>query len=290
MLTPQEIKGIQFDKVMFGGYDMAAVDETLQEIASDYGTLVKENASLKSKLKVLATTIEEYRSVDEAMRKALVTAQNMANEMVREAHEKADEILKNASAVASAKVADLATQISAEEKHLAEAKAETAMFIDAMSKAYKIQSEKLDALRPDVKVAENSTALEDTLTLAANEISKCVESAIENMKAYEKRAKIDDLPPLAPEVEEIILKDERKEKTIEKVVKVEKKEPVVVEAPKKEKKYDLSAFDTVSDNVEDTLDLEQMSFDSQSKQLDKDDDDDDFGDLKFGRNYDFDEE
>jgi len=83
---------------------------------------------------------------------------------------------------------------------------------------------------------------------------------------------------------------EKIESIVEKVVKIEKKEPVAVEEPKQEKKYDLSAFDTVSDNSEDTLDLDQMSFDSEPKGKVEVDDDDDFGDLKFGRNYDFDEE
>lgn len=273
MLTPQEIKSIQFDKVMFGGYDMAAVDETMQEIASDFGAVVKENAALKSKLKVLASTIEEYRSVDEAMRKALITAQNMANEMVREAHDKADELIKNASAVASAKVADLAAKIKTEEERLAAAKAETAIFIDAMAKAYKLQSDKLEKLRPDVEVTEDANVLEDTLSLAASEISKCVESAIENMKSFEERAKIDDIPSIVPEVENIVFDFNDKPE-----------EP----APKAEK-YDLSAFDTVPESVEDTLDLGQMSFDSDEESTAKFDDDD-FGDLKFGKNYDFDEE
>lgn len=276
MLSPQEIKSIQFDKVLFGGYDMAAVDETMQEIASDFNATVKENSSLKSKLKVLATTIEEYRKVDEAMRKALITAQNMAQEMIEEAHKKADEIIKNASSVASAKVADLAAKISEEEKHLAEVKAETAMFIDAMSKAYKLQSEKLEAFRPDVEVSENATALDDTLTLAAKEISKCVESAIENMKELEERAKIDEIPAIAPDVDVDIIPE---------VKPVPKAEP-------KKKEYDLSAFDTVHENIEDTMDFDQVSLDMDGKTSEKkvEADDDDFGDLKFGNNYDFDEE
>ncbi len=274
MLSPQEIKSIQFSKVMFGGYDMVAVDETMAEIADDFNTVVKENANLKNKLKVLTSTIDEYRSVDEAMRKALITAQNMAQEMVKEAHEKADELIKNASAVASAKVADLAAQISAEEKRLAEIKAESAMFIDAMGKAYKLQSEKLEQLRPDVAVSENATALEDTLSLAANEISKCVESAIENMKTLEQRAKIEDIPEIAPEVDAAVTEATK----------------VIKEEPKKEK-YDLSAFDTRTDEFEDTMDFDQVSIDLDGNTSKKAaDDDDDFGNLKFGNNYDFDDE
>ena len=276
MLSPQEIKNIQFDKVMFGGYEMDAVDETMQEIASDFNEVVKENASLKSKLKLLAKTIEEYRSVDEAMRKALVTAQNMANEMVVEAKRKADEIIANASTIAQNKVKDLASQITEEEKRIAQLKADAAIFIDAMGKAYRLQSEKLEALRPDVEVTENATVLDDTLTLAAREISKCVESAIENMKALEERAKVDDIPSIAPDVSAVF----------------EETKTPVKEAPPKEETPPI--FGASSDNIDDTRDFDQVTLGqdgtTNTPKDDDDDDDDDYGVLKFGRNYDYDEE
>ena len=82
MYTPNELKEIRFDKARFGGYDSASVDKTFATVCEDYSSLFKENTMLKKKLKILADTVEEYRSVDDAMRKALVNAQNMANEMV----------------------------------------------------------------------------------------------------------------------------------------------------------------------------------------------------------------
>ncbi|MEG2570695.1 MAG: DivIVA domain-containing protein, partial [Clostridia bacterium] len=80
MMSPGELKDIQFDKAVFGGYDISAVDEVFAQVTADFTALFKENAVLKNKLKLLASTVEEYRGVDEAMRKALITAQNMANE------------------------------------------------------------------------------------------------------------------------------------------------------------------------------------------------------------------
>ena len=47
MLTPQELKKIEFDKAMFGGYDMAAVDEVFEQVTEDYTALTKENAVLR---------------------------------------------------------------------------------------------------------------------------------------------------------------------------------------------------------------------------------------------------
>ena len=61
MLTPQEVAQHAFSKASFGGYNMAMVDEFLDQVTTDYTTLYKENATLKAKMKVLADKVEEYR-------------------------------------------------------------------------------------------------------------------------------------------------------------------------------------------------------------------------------------
>ena len=61
MLTPQEVSTHAFTKAMMGGYNMAAVDEFLDELTDDYTALYKENTTLKAKLKVLVEKVEEYR-------------------------------------------------------------------------------------------------------------------------------------------------------------------------------------------------------------------------------------
>ena len=53
MLTPQEVSNHAFAKAVMGGYNMAMVDEFLDELTDDYTSLYKENAALKAKMKVL---------------------------------------------------------------------------------------------------------------------------------------------------------------------------------------------------------------------------------------------
>ena len=88
MLTPQEVAEHAFAKASFGGYNMAMVDEFLDLLTADYTALYKENAALKTKMKVLADKVEEYRSTDDAMRKALLSAQKYADQVMAEADEK----------------------------------------------------------------------------------------------------------------------------------------------------------------------------------------------------------
>ena len=54
MMTPQEVANCTFAKAVMGGYNMASVDDFLDKLTEDYAALYKENAALKSKLKVVA--------------------------------------------------------------------------------------------------------------------------------------------------------------------------------------------------------------------------------------------
>ena len=79
MMTPQEVANCTFAKAVMGGDNMASVDDFLDKLTEDYAALYKENAALKSKLKVVADKLEEYREVEDAMRSTLLTAQKMAS-------------------------------------------------------------------------------------------------------------------------------------------------------------------------------------------------------------------
>ncbi len=104
MLTPQEVSARSFTKTMMGGYNMTMVDEFLDELTDDYTSLYKENAALKAKMKVLVEKVEEYRATEDSMRATLLTAQRMADSIVKEAEEKRDSILKQSEAAAREKL------------------------------------------------------------------------------------------------------------------------------------------------------------------------------------------
>ena len=129
MLTPQEVSGRAFSKAAFGGYNMAMVDEFLDEVTDDYTALYKENAALKAKLKVLVDKVEEYRATEDSMRAALLTAQRMANTMVEEAEEKKKTMLAGVEDEARAKIGALQGEIELEQRKLNAAKAATADFL-----------------------------------------------------------------------------------------------------------------------------------------------------------------
>jgi cell division initiation protein len=137
MLTPQEVQEKKFEKAMFGGYDMASIDDFLEKVTEDYTALYKENAVLKSKLKVLVNTVEEYRSVDEAMRKALLSAQKMAEEKVTEAKVYADDLIRKAQFEAGTLTQRLRDENENELRRQAMLHEQTVLFANRLTELYK---------------------------------------------------------------------------------------------------------------------------------------------------------
>ena len=158
MLTPQEVSERAFPKASFGGYNMAQVDEFLDVLTEDYSALYSENAVLKSKMKVLVEKVEEYRSTEEAMRKALMAAQRMADDLVKEAEQKRAQILEEAEAEAGRKVEAIRQEAEAERFRLESAQKETASYVAQVRALHAKAAEYLDQLDQLTPVPSSVTA------------------------------------------------------------------------------------------------------------------------------------
>lgn len=146
MLTPQEVSEHAFAKASFGGYNMSMVDEFLDQLTEDYTAIYKENAVLKRKMKVLADKIEEYRSTEDAMRKTLLTAQKIADEMVKEAEQKKAVLVSQAEEEARKRVEHLRREVESEQLRLTAAQNATAVYIAKLKDLYQHEMEYLGSL------------------------------------------------------------------------------------------------------------------------------------------------
>ena len=171
MLTPQEVSERVFAKATFGGYNMAMVDEFLDVLTADYSTLYNENAVLKGKMKVLVDKVEEYKSTEEAMRKALMAAQRMADDLVKEAEQKKSAIIRQAEDELSDKAEQLRRQVQAEERRLAAAQAATTDYVRQVQQLQERHAAQLAALEEistpvpttDSRVDEAARAIDDSV-------------------------------------------------------------------------------------------------------------------------------
>lgn len=143
MMTPQEVASHVFAKATFGGYNMTMVDEFLDQLTEDYTALYNDNTILKNKLKVLSDSIEEYRATDVAMRKTLLAAQQMADNMVSDAEKKKTQLERDATEEAAARKSQLQAEIAAEEFRLKQAQEATAAYV---KKLYALHQEEMDYL------------------------------------------------------------------------------------------------------------------------------------------------
>ena len=55
MITSQDIRAKGFEKAVFGGYEMASVDQFLENVARSMDDNAREIATLKSKMKIWQT-------------------------------------------------------------------------------------------------------------------------------------------------------------------------------------------------------------------------------------------
>lgn len=129
MLTPQEISSRAFPKAVVCGYNMSSVDEFLDELTDDYTALYKENAALKAKMKVLVEKVEDYRATEDSMRATLLTAQKMADNIVKDAETKREQLMNQAETDAREKIGQMQEEVRRTQERLRTGRQELADFI-----------------------------------------------------------------------------------------------------------------------------------------------------------------
>ena len=189
MFTPQQIEQIAFSRATFGGYDTQSVDEFLEPLTEDYITLYKENALLKSKMKVLVSKLEEYRNNEASMKDAIVNAQKTCDMMVKEAEAKCTQMLTDANAAAMENAKNADALIAAENDRVEEARKAAAAKITELQEQIESCVQALERIktanRPKQAVSgafdfdREETNQQDAQTDAvANEISASLQALV----------------------------------------------------------------------------------------------------------------
>ena len=189
MFTPQQIEQISFSRATFGGYDMQSVDEFLEPLTEDYVTLYKENALLKSKMRVLVSKLEEYRKNEASMKDAIVKAQKTCDMMVKEAETKCTQMLGEANAAAAENTKNADALIAVENARVEEAKQAAAAKIEEIEEQMRACIQALERIKTANRPAPGQKAVydydsdpdtekEDTTAAVADEISSSLEALV----------------------------------------------------------------------------------------------------------------
>ena len=180
MFTPQQIDQISFrTSRMQAGYNIDDVDAFLEPLTEDYVTLYKENALLKSKMRVLVGKLEEYRKNEVAMKDAVVNAQRACDKMVREAEEKCAKMLSEANTTVAQNVQDTGALVAAEQDRVQEARKLAAAKIEEIQEQMRSCIQALDRIKEAHKhEAAPAVEAKDEADAVADEISRNLENLV----------------------------------------------------------------------------------------------------------------
>lgn len=168
-MTPQDIREKTFEKAMFGGYDMAAVQNYQEEVATELANAQKEIAVLKGKMKVLVDKIEEYRASEDAMRLAILSAQKVGKQIEDDAQARADKILSEAKNTSDRILGGLQHETANEEAKLLTAKMSCAKFLEDVRNLCMNQLEYLDKIAGSKAAAAQPAAQPASVSAAPAE-------------------------------------------------------------------------------------------------------------------------
>lgn len=172
MIKPEEIKNIEFEMSVLGGYKREKVDEIFALIVADYERLFSENVELAKKLKVCIEKIEEYQKDEKFLKAAIINAEKLNETSQREIEAKEKEIERVAKEKAEIIVAK--AQIEAD-NILKNAKAEAA---DAISRCEAEAAERISQINEEIAI-ENSK-----LQALKKEVSEFKDSILKLYKAH----------------------------------------------------------------------------------------------------------
>ena len=95
-ITPMDIRQQQFTVRMFRGFDVQEVDTFLEDLATDYETLLKENTLLKEQLQTLEERARGLENRERVLQETLLTTQKVMEEMKESARREAALVVREA--------------------------------------------------------------------------------------------------------------------------------------------------------------------------------------------------
>lgn len=204
MVTAQEVHSITFDKGL-RGYNLDQVDDFLDRVAEQLtadeqsiSALKQDNEELKDKLLELAQKLDSYRNDENALKSALLNAQRMGENVIKEARQKGDAIERESRIRSEDILRAGMEKIREQELELERIKSEVAQFKASVLGLYKIHIESLSKL-PDnhpveqAPIAEPAAQPEEEPVVKPEEVAAQPEETMDvDLSAEETAAPVEE--------------------------------------------------------------------------------------------------
>lgn len=148
-LTPLEVRKQTFARRRIGGVDPEHVQDFLNVVATELEDLLREQALLRERLDAANQKINEFRSLEETLRKTLVKAEGVTKETEEAAKKQGEHILQQANLRAERVLADARNRLRQITAEIAELSKKKDVFLNRFSSLVRNQLELLSQHQPD---------------------------------------------------------------------------------------------------------------------------------------------
>ena len=144
-MTPIELQNYEFSTQSFGGYNKNQVDEFVEVVVKEFEKYYRENIELKDRITVLNESLKNFKAMEESLQNTLLFAQSTADDITKNAKQKAETITEEARLNAASILSETNAQRMEAEQKLGE--------IRNQYKAFKAKYEAL--LQAEMKLLED---------------------------------------------------------------------------------------------------------------------------------------
>lgn len=148
MLPPYELQNKPF-KTALKGYNTVEVDEHLAFVHNKYTELYRAYNELERRFAACEAELEQFRKNEDAIRRALVNAQNAGTRIMREAGDRSQLILQSTKDSCKQILNDFDEEISRKQDTLQALKTQVFEFKSKMFTLYREHIELLEAISPE---------------------------------------------------------------------------------------------------------------------------------------------
>ncbi len=163
MFPPYELEGKVFKKVV-KGYNTDEVDEHIEFIIEKYKELYIAYNDLEKKYSRIKAELLNYRSNEEAIRQTIESSQFAGEEIVRQAEERSEIILKNAKIECDSLIEQVRTSVAFELNRKKQISKEIEDFKKSIYEQYQQHIEYLENIDSDINTGINVDDLDELMS------------------------------------------------------------------------------------------------------------------------------
>lgn len=152
-LTPLDIQHKEFRRAI-RGYNEEDVDSFLDEVVKEFERLFNENVELKEKIEKANEKLQQYEGIEQTLQKALLTAQQAADDIQNNAKKEAELIIKDAEVKAKELVQQVASDKQQLEKEALALKEAERTFLSKFERLLNSFKEMLDKVQQGEKPSD----------------------------------------------------------------------------------------------------------------------------------------